>query len=102
DWTFRWLLDPAQISPGTAMPTGLFRHEGDRWVVNLPNPPQSVAAYQDDHARLLVRYMFLMNSDEQRQLLAAERSGPAPVATAAPSAENHASARRRRTRFNHR
>ena len=29
DWTFRWLLDPAQISPGTAMPTGLFRHEGE-------------------------------------------------------------------------
>ena len=24
DWTFRWLLDPSQISPGTAMPTGLF------------------------------------------------------------------------------
>jgi len=102
DWTFRWLLDPAQISPGTAMPTGLFRHEGDRWVVNLPNPPQSVAAYQDDHARLLVRYMFLMNTDEQRQLLAAERSGPAPVATAAPSAENHARSNRRRTRFHHR
>ena len=29
DWTFRWLLDPAQISPGTAMPSGLFRKEGD-------------------------------------------------------------------------
>src|SRR5256885_1859011 len=23
EWTFRWLLDPAQIAPGTAMPTGL-------------------------------------------------------------------------------
>ena len=38
DWTFRWLLDPAQISPGTAMPSGLFRKEGERWVVNLPTP----------------------------------------------------------------
>ena len=25
DWTFRWLLDPAQISPGTAMPSSLFK-----------------------------------------------------------------------------
>jgi len=95
DWTFRWLLDPSQISPGTAMPTGLFKHEGDRWVVNLPNPPATVAAYQDDHARLLVRYMFLMTPDEQRQLLAA---GPPPT-TAAPTAtttQHHAQARRKR------
>ncbi|HEY8224225.1 MAG TPA: c-type cytochrome, partial [Pyrinomonadaceae bacterium] len=60
DWTFRWLLDPSQISPGTAMPTGLFRHEGDRWVVNIANPPPRIGGYQQDHARLLVRYMFLM------------------------------------------
>ncbi|HBB97962.1 MAG TPA: hypothetical protein DC054_21480, partial [Blastocatellia bacterium] len=25
DWTFRWLLDPAQIAPGTAMPSSLFK-----------------------------------------------------------------------------
>ncbi len=68
DWTFRWLLDPAQISPGTAMPTGLFRKEGDRWVINLPNPPQSANEYQHDHAELLVRYMLLMTPDEQRRL----------------------------------
>ena len=105
DWTFRWLLDPAQISPGTAMPTGLFKHEGDRWVVNLPNPPQSVAAYQDDHARLLVRYMFLMNPDEQRQLLAASAATPAsggsPPAGTAPVVQNHANAKRRKTGFHH-
>ena len=53
DWTFRWLLDPSQISPGTAMPSGLFRKEGDRWVMNLPNPPASANAYHDDHARLV-------------------------------------------------
>jgi hypothetical protein len=106
DWTFRWLLDPAQIAPGTAMPTGLFKHEGDRWVVNLPNPPQSVANYPDDHARLLVRYMFLMNPDEQRQLLAASAAPPAtggaaPAGTA-PVAQNHARAKRRKVNFNHR
>lgn len=82
DWTFRWLLDPAQISPGTAMPTGLFKKDQERWVVNLPNPPSDVANYHDDHARLLVRYMFLMTPDEQRRLLSAS---PAPAA-AAPAA----------------
>jgi cytochrome c2 len=97
EWTFRWLLDPAQISPGTAMPTGLFRKEGDRWVVNLPNPPASANAYHDDHARLLVRYMFLMSPGEQQALLATS-----PAATAAPVAQNHARARRKRTGFHHR
>ena len=100
EWTFRWLLDPAQISPGTAMPTGLFRKEGERWVVNLPNPPASANAYHDDHAWLLVRYMFLLSPSEQQQLLAAERSGPAPAA--APTADNHARFKRRRTGFHHR
>jgi hypothetical protein len=76
EWTFRWLLDPAQISPGTAMPTGLFRKEGDRWIVNLPNPPTDVANYHNDHARLLVRYMFLMTPDEQRRLLSATPAPP--------------------------
>ncbi len=81
DWTFRWLLDPSQISPGTAMPTGLFRKEGDRWVVNLPNPPASANQYQRDHAKLLVRYMFLMTSDEQKRLLATSPAPPAAGVT---------------------
>jgi len=82
DWTFRWLLDPAQISPGTAMPSSLFKQDEGHWVVNLPNPPADVANYHYDHARLLVRYMFLMTPDEQRRLLSAT---PAPAA-AAPAA----------------
>ena len=81
EWTFRWLLDPAQIAPGTAMPTGLFKKDQDRWVVNLPNPPSDVANYHGDHARLLVRYMFLMTPDEQRRLLSAS---PAPAAVSQP------------------
>ncbi len=85
DWTFRWLLDPAQISPGTAMPTGLFVKDKatDRWVVNLPNLPPDVAAYHDDHARLLVRYMFMMTPDEQRRLLSASPAPAKPAATPA-------------------
>ncbi len=81
DWTFRWLLDPAQIDPGTAMPSGLFRREGERWVINLPNPPASANAYHQDHAQLLVRYMLLLTPDEQRRLLATSPVQP-PAATA--------------------
>ena len=94
DWTFRWLLDPSQISPGTAMPSGLFRKEGDHWVANLASLPPAATGYDQDHARLLVRYMFLMSPDEQRQLLAA-----GPATTAAPTAattQNHARANKKR------
>lgn len=100
DWTFRWLLDPAQISPGTAMPSGLFKKEGERWVVNLPNPPASANNYHDDHAKLLVRYMFLMTPEEQRAL-----SATGPATTAAPTAastQNHARAKRKRSSLHHR
>jgi len=98
DWTFRWLLDPAQISPGTAMPSGLFKKDGDRWVVNLPNPPASANAYHQDHARLLVRYMFLMTPDEQRALSA---TGPATTAAPAATTQNHASSKRRKLSQHH-
>jgi cytochrome c2 len=89
DWTFRWLLDPAQISPGTAMPTGLFRKEGERWVINLPNPPQSANEYGQDHAKLLVRYMLLMTPEEQARLNATSPVAPA-AATASARARSFA------------
>jgi hypothetical protein len=92
DWTFRWLLDPAQISPGTAMPSGLFRKDGERWVINLPNPPASANEYEHDHAKLLVRYMLLMTPDEQARL-----RSTAPVAPAATPAAQ-AGARRQKNR----
>jgi hypothetical protein len=98
DWTFRWLLDPYQISPGTAMPSGLFKKEGDRWVVNLPNPPASANAYHQDHARLLVRYMFLMTPEEQRALSA---TAPAAPAATAATTQNHARQNRRRSSQHH-
>ena len=94
DWTFRWLLDPAQISPGTGMPTGLFRKEGERWVINLPNPPASANEYQEDHARLLVRYMFLMTPDEQGRLLSASPAAP----VTAPATQARSNQKRNRNR----
>lgn len=66
-WTSRWLIDPQMISPGTAMPSDLFRRQGNRWVFNGPVP----AAFQDytgDHVDLLVRYMFQITPEEQRRL----------------------------------
>jgi len=67
-WTGRWITDPQLIIPGTAMPSGLFRRDGDRWVFSGPLP-DSFRGYTGDHADLLVRYMFQLTPEEQRQLL---------------------------------
>ena len=66
-WTKRWMLDPALMSPGTAMPSGLFRQEDDRYVFAGPTPP-SFNGYQKDHADLLVRYMFQFTPEELSRL----------------------------------
>jgi cytochrome c1 len=68
-WTKRWLLDPAMISPGTAMPSGLFSHEANRWVFAGP-VPASFNNYPKDHADLLVRYMFQFTPEELGRLRA--------------------------------
>ena len=73
-WTKRWLLDPAVIAPGTAMPSGLFRHEPERWVFAGPTPA-SFQGYKKDHADLLVRYMFQFTPDELSRLRASAGSG---------------------------
>jgi hypothetical protein len=80
-WTFRWLLDPQQISPGTPMPSGLFKKDGERWVFS-GETPESFNNYHKDHADLLVRYMFQMTPDEQRRLMST-----APTATSGQSPE---------------
>ncbi|MFY9529739.1 MAG: hypothetical protein WBC04_11545 [Candidatus Acidiferrales bacterium] len=68
EWTERWIIDPAKIIPGTAMPSGLFRREGDHWVFNGPLPP-ALLHYSGDQANLLVRYMFQLTPQEQSALL---------------------------------
>ena len=90
DWTRRWLLDPARISPGTAMPSGLFRQEGERWVFAGPLPP-AFRNYSGDHADLLVRYMFQITPAEQRLLLSrmARASSPPTVGLAANLLKSH-------------
>jgi hypothetical protein len=64
------MLDPAMMSPGTAMPSGLFRHEDNRWVFAGPTPP-SFNGYPKDHADLLVRYMFQFTPEELGRLRSA-------------------------------
>jgi mono/diheme cytochrome c family protein len=93
-WTYRWLLDPQQISPGTAMPSGLFRKEGERMVFNGPTP-EAFNSYHRDHAELLVRYMFLLTPEEQRRIsstspAATGGASPAPTAPATPPSTAHA------------
>jgi hypothetical protein len=73
-WMERWLTNPQQIAPGTAMPSGLFRREGDRWVFSGPLPG-SFQGYTGDHADLLVRYMLQLTPEEQRSLVGRTPTG---------------------------
>jgi cytochrome c2 len=73
-WTERWITDPAKIIPGTAMPSGLFRKEGDRWVFAGPIPG-AMLQFHGDHADLLVRYMFSLTPQEQAALLGRTPAG---------------------------
>jgi hypothetical protein len=68
-WARRWMLDPAMMSPGTAMPSGLFRAEDGREVFAGPTP-ESFNGYTKDHAQLLVRYMFQFTPEELTRLRA--------------------------------
>ncbi len=78
-WTARWITEPARISPGTAMPSGLFNLVDGKWVFSGPLPP-SLKGYPKDHADLLVRYMFQMTPEEQRMLLGRTPAGGKPGA----------------------
>lgn len=85
EWTKHWVVDPSLISPGTAMPSGLFKRDEahDRWVLNGPLPPQD-QAYAGDHVSLLVRYMFQITPDEQRALGATVAASQGKAAAPAP------------------
>jgi cytochrome c551/c552 len=74
DWTREWMIAPATMAPGTAMPSNLFRKENGRWIFNGPLPPD-LKNYKGDMAELLVRYMFELSPQEQRMLLSRTPSG---------------------------
>jgi hypothetical protein len=67
DWVERWIIDPQAISPGTSMPSGLFKQLGNQWVFSGPTPP-SFQGYDKDHTKLLVDYIFQLTPEEQRRV----------------------------------
>jgi cytochrome c2 len=66
-WMARWMLDPQAISPGTPMPSGLFRRDGEHWVFNGV-APEAYKGYAKDQVELLVRYMLQLTAEEQHRL----------------------------------
>jgi cytochrome c551/c552 len=82
DWVERWIIDPQAISPGTSMPSGLFKRENNHWVFSGPVPP-SFQGYDGDHTKLLVDYIFQLTPQEQRRVSSsmgrARASNQAPV-----------------------
>jgi cytochrome c551/c552 len=89
-WAERWLLDPQAISPGTAMPSNLFRKESEHWVFSGP-VPDSFKGYEKDQHKLLVRYLFQLTPEEQRRVSAGmPRSSPSAAARPARRQPNSA------------
>jgi cytochrome c551/c552 len=88
DWVERWILDPQAISPGTSMPSGLFRRENNHWVFAGPTPP-SFQGYDKDHSKLLVDYIFQLTPEEQRRVSSA--MGRKQAVISAPAASEKAS-----------
>ena len=80
DWMERWIIDPQAISPGTSMPSGLFKRENDHWVFAGPTPP-SFVGYDKDQTKLLVDYILQLTTEEQRRVGAAMGHGPAASAS---------------------
>ncbi len=70
DWMERWIIDPQAISPGTSMPSGLFKRENDHWVFSGPTP-RSFQGYDKDQTKLLVDYILQLTAEEQRRVGAA-------------------------------
>jgi cytochrome c551/c552 len=67
-WARRWMLDPSMISPGTAMPSGLFKPVADHYVFAGPTP-DLFKGYDGDQPELLVRYLFEITPEEQHRLM---------------------------------
>ena len=81
DWVERWITDPQAVSPGTSMPSGLFRQQDKQWVFAGPTPP-TFNGYEGDHRKLLVDYIFQLTPEEQRRVAS---SMPRAQAAAPPT-----------------
>jgi len=84
DWVERWITDPQAVSPGTSMPSGLFKQVNNQWVFSGPTPP-SFQGYDGDHRKLLTDYIFQLTPEEQRRVAASMPR--AKTASAQPAGE---------------
>jgi cytochrome c551/c552 len=78
DWVQRWITDPQAVSPGTSMPSGLFREQNNQWVFAGPTPP-TFSGYTGDHRKLLTDYIFQLTPEEQRRVAASMPHAKAAV-----------------------
>jgi Cytochrome c len=87
DWVERWIIDPQAISPGTSMPSGLFKRENNRWTFSGPTP-SSFVGYDKDHTKLLVEYIFRLTPEEQRRVSASMGQARAAASVGGSSVAN--------------
>ncbi|HTW57414.1 MAG TPA: c-type cytochrome [Terriglobales bacterium] len=78
DWVERWITDPQAVSPGTSMPSGLFKEVNNQWVFAGPTPP-TFNGYSGDHRKLLTDYIFQLTPEEQRRVAASMPRAKASV-----------------------
>lgn len=86
DWVKHWIVDPALIDPGTAMPSGLFKQAEGHWVFAGPTPP-IFKGYNADYTELLVRYMFELTPQEQQRLIQMSGGSLNPAGTGKATTE---------------
>jgi len=95
DWVERWITDPQAVSPGTSMPSGLFKEQNSQWVFAGPTPP-TFNGYEGDHRKLLVDYIFQLTPEEQRRVAAsmphARAAVQRPSSRKQAAIESHAAA----------
>jgi hypothetical protein len=63
----RWITDPQAVSPGTSMPSGLFKQQNNQWVFAGPTPP-TFNGFAGDHRKLLTDYIFQLTPEEQKRV----------------------------------
>jgi hypothetical protein len=83
----RWIIDPQAISPGTSMPSGLFKRENNHWVFSGPTPA-SFQGYDKDQTKLLVDYILQLTAEEQRRVSASMGRSRASNGGAPPTRSN--------------
>ncbi|HKV61388.1 MAG TPA: c-type cytochrome [Candidatus Acidoferrum sp.] len=91
DWMERWIVDPQAISPGTSMPSGLFKRQNGHWVFSGPTPA-SFHDYDKDQTKLLVDYILQLTPEEQRRVSAAMGRSSAATGSVPPGAKSSGSA----------